>query len=345
MGVRAIDVSRYQGTIDWRAVAASGVRGAWIKVGGADAGLYLDPRAATNIAGADTAGIPYGTYYFCDTRRGAVECARHAFACGHGHGTLWPVADLETNAGGQDLDIWLNTFCAEIRRLTGRDSIWYGNVGVGVGYTPQAPSCPLWIANYGRNVPGTTPPGFEPAVPPAWTETGWSVWQYNSVTRVPGIPDNTTDQNVITDAFWAHMTGSSIDVKEYSMRAIGLPAHTGGAEWVITTDGNGHPRRTLIESPEHRQGYVAADLIADAPTVQFTGPVGDAIAGIPEANQTTADWTAVELMVETVKRVTDVLPGIVAAALAAVTGPELPAGFAEDVAARVDALLAARLAD
>ena len=30
--VRAIDVSRHQGTIDWSAVRASGVQGAWIKV-------------------------------------------------------------------------------------------------------------------------------------------------------------------------------------------------------------------------------------------------------------------------------------------------------------------------
>lgn len=210
MGVRAIDVSRWQGAIDWPLVKADGVRAAWIKVGGADGGLYRDSRAAENLAGAQRAGLPFGTYYFCRASDGtAVAQARHAVDCGHGKGQLLPAADLETNPAGlshDQLDRWLTEFCAEVRRLTGRESIWYGGNSTGVGYTTSAPRCPVWIANYGSSDrPGTTPPAFSPPVPPRYG--GWDVWQFNSVTRVAGIAGN-VDQDVITDAFWAAMTGA-----------------------------------------------------------------------------------------------------------------------------------------
>jgi GH25 family lysozyme M1 (1,4-beta-N-acetylmuramidase) len=209
--IRAIDVSIHQGPIDWAAVKASGVQAAWVKVGGADGGHYRDGRAGTNLAGVEAAGIPYGTYYFCSPAPGnAVDQARHAVTCGHGRGQLWPAADLEINPvhmSNEQLDVWLGQFCAEVARQTGRESLWYGNFNTGVGFTTRAPSCPCWIANYGTNRPGTTPPAFTPRVPPHWS--GWDIWQFNSETRVPGITDNTVDQNVVSDAFWARMTTSA----------------------------------------------------------------------------------------------------------------------------------------
>lgn len=238
MGVRAIDVSRWQGAIDWPLVKADGVRAAWIKVGGADGGLYRDSRAAENLAGAQRAGLPFGTYYFCRASDGtAVAQARHAVDCGHGKGQLLPAADLETNPAGlshDQLDRWLTEFCAEVRRLTGRESIWYGGNSTGVGYTTSAPRCPVWIANYGSSDrPGTTPPAFSPPVPPRYG--GWDVWQFNSVTRVAGIAGN-VDQDVITDAFWAAMTGAPTQQpapdEEDDMREILWPSQAAPNSWL-----------------------------------------------------------------------------------------------------------------
>lgn len=206
MGIRAIDVSRWQLDIDWPLVAASGVQAVWIKVGGSDGGRsYKDSRADANMRGAEAAGLPWGTYYFCDTQRPAREQARHGVICGHGGGRLWPAADLEQNTGALDhraLDRWLADFCDETRQLTGRESLWYGGVNTGVGYSDEPPSCPVWIANYGSNVAGTTPPSYRPQLPPAWST--FDVWQFNSATAVPGIPTS-VDQNVISDDFWHRM--------------------------------------------------------------------------------------------------------------------------------------------
>ena len=62
------DVSSHNGEIDWYAVAASGVRFAFIRVGfrgyGTDGSLNLDTRFAENIRGAKAAGIKVGAYFY-----------------------------------------------------------------------------------------------------------------------------------------------------------------------------------------------------------------------------------------------------------------------------------------
>ena len=66
--VHGIDVSKYQGDIDWRRVRASGVHFAFIKA--TEGGDHADDRFADNWAAARAAGMPRGAYhyyYFCRT--------------------------------------------------------------------------------------------------------------------------------------------------------------------------------------------------------------------------------------------------------------------------------------
>ena len=63
-----IDVSRYQGDIDWQTVRDVGVEFAIIRVGGrsysSDAEIYTDANAQRNYEGARAAGIKVGVYFF-----------------------------------------------------------------------------------------------------------------------------------------------------------------------------------------------------------------------------------------------------------------------------------------
>jgi lysozyme len=63
-GIKGIDVSHWQGTIDWGKVKAAGIKFAIIKAGGSDAGFYTDSKWEENYTGAKAAGIPIGAYYF-----------------------------------------------------------------------------------------------------------------------------------------------------------------------------------------------------------------------------------------------------------------------------------------
>ncbi|MBR1622629.1 MAG: hypothetical protein IJ675_01785, partial [Pseudobutyrivibrio sp.] len=61
-GQQGIDVSKYQGGINWAAVAGSGVSYAFIKVGSTKSGV--DPYFAANVQGAQAAGIRTGVYIY-----------------------------------------------------------------------------------------------------------------------------------------------------------------------------------------------------------------------------------------------------------------------------------------
>ena len=57
-----IEVSHYQGVIDWPKVADAGVKFVFIKA--TDGATVADPMAKTNASGAAAAGLPFGFYHF-----------------------------------------------------------------------------------------------------------------------------------------------------------------------------------------------------------------------------------------------------------------------------------------
>ncbi len=63
-----VDVSSYQGVIDWQKVAQSGISFAMIRVGGRGYGqagkLFADEMAQVNYAAAKAAGLQVGAYFF-----------------------------------------------------------------------------------------------------------------------------------------------------------------------------------------------------------------------------------------------------------------------------------------
>ena len=70
--IHGIDVSKYQGDVDWSAVADSGVKFAWIKA--TEGGDRVDPQIEANwVAGAGAVGIPRGAYHFVYWCRSPLE--------------------------------------------------------------------------------------------------------------------------------------------------------------------------------------------------------------------------------------------------------------------------------
>ena len=64
---KGIDVSKYQGDIDWQAVKADGVEYAFVRLGirGYGSGkIVLDENFADNMQGANEAGVKAGVYFF-----------------------------------------------------------------------------------------------------------------------------------------------------------------------------------------------------------------------------------------------------------------------------------------
>jgi lysozyme len=94
--VHGIDVSKYQGDIDWTAVRASGVQFAWIKA--TEGGDRVDEKFAQNWAAAKAAGVPRGAYHFAYwCRSGEDQAAWFTQNVPNDPDALPPVLDVEWN--------------------------------------------------------------------------------------------------------------------------------------------------------------------------------------------------------------------------------------------------------
>ena len=65
---KGIDISHWNGSIDFGKVKASGIDFVIIKAGGSDRGFYKDSMFETNYAKAKAAGLNVGAYYFVGKR-------------------------------------------------------------------------------------------------------------------------------------------------------------------------------------------------------------------------------------------------------------------------------------
>ena len=80
MATDGIDVSYWQGTIDWDKVKANGIEFAILRCGYGSSGV--DTSFERNVRECERVGIPWGAYYFCyarseaDARRELANCLR-----------------------------------------------------------------------------------------------------------------------------------------------------------------------------------------------------------------------------------------------------------------------------
>ena len=104
---RYVDVSRYQGEIDWAQVAAAGYKGAMLKTVSTNRklskradGLYIDPTFETNYRNAKAAGLDVGVYYYTYATSEAMADAELALLrqAVYGKELTMPIAvDVEEN--------------------------------------------------------------------------------------------------------------------------------------------------------------------------------------------------------------------------------------------------------
>src|SRR5690242_19610278 len=95
--IEGMDVSYYQGSINWGSVYGSGRRFSIIRV--SDGTGFLDPNFATYWSGARSVGIVHGTYQFFRPGQSATAQAdlvvSQLHSVGFGSGDIAPVLDVE----------------------------------------------------------------------------------------------------------------------------------------------------------------------------------------------------------------------------------------------------------
>lgn len=176
--VPGIDVSHYQGTVDWARVAASGVRFGVVKA--TQGTTYVDPLFQANWPALKAAGLVRGAYHFFTPGDDPEQQAHHFLSTvSLEDGDLVPALDVETSNGHtaaevvQGVESWL----AVVEKETGCVPILYTAPGFWKTLgTSQFGRYPLWVAEYGVQTP---------ALPSGWSH--WTFWQHSETGTVPGV--------------------------------------------------------------------------------------------------------------------------------------------------------------
>lgn len=186
-GLFGIDVSKWNGTIDWNKVAKSGVSYAIIRCGFRGTtvgGLVSDEKFATNIKNATDAGIKVGVYFFTQaiSEAEAVEEASMCLSMVEGYKVSYPIfIDVENADNGranklsksQRTDV-VKAFCKTISNAGYKAGV-YANKNWFTNYmnASDLTSYTIWLAQYASS--------------PTYTTTRYDVWQYSSQGSISGI--------------------------------------------------------------------------------------------------------------------------------------------------------------
>jgi lysozyme len=172
--IPGIDVSHYNGVIDWKQVAASGVKFAYIKC---TDGPTKDPRWAINSGVAGGEGLKIGSYHFL--RPGTADQLTKFIELYKRDPTddLPPCLDVELIGELPVLEC-AQRIVDELKRVP----VIYTNHSVGSLLPKNAGAYPLWLAEYLEWEDRAE------ILPDPWNV--WTFWQHTDKGSIPGIVGN-----------------------------------------------------------------------------------------------------------------------------------------------------------
>ena len=182
-----VDVSVYQGQIDWQAVREAGVEFAIIRLGYrgyTSGGLYLDDYYLQNIEGAQAAGLQTGVYFFSQAidAEEAREEAEYVLQWVDGYDVSlpvfydWELTTQEARPAGMDSEAvtaCAAAFCQTIEEAGWDAGVYFGqHTGYQLLNLLELQDYAFWLAEYADT------PSFR-------YQFAW--WQYTESGTVPGI--------------------------------------------------------------------------------------------------------------------------------------------------------------
>ena len=192
--MKGIDVSSYQGNIDWKKVKESGYQFAIIRLGiGDNVTSQDDIKLKENIKGCQNNGIPYGFYLVSYAKRlngsESVDSEiEHTKRLIEGTNPFAIFYDMEientTYLGKETLTNFAIKYCDYFKNLGYQVGI-YANKNWFTNYLNydllKSKGYKIWLAHYGVDKPGLE----------------CDLWQYSDKGNVEGINTNTTDLNIM----------------------------------------------------------------------------------------------------------------------------------------------------
>lgn len=180
--LKGIDISAYQGDVDFNKVKESGVSFVYAK---ATEGLHeVDADFAIYHDACKHVGIPFGAYHFLHFNTDPVAQAQHFLqTTDSNHGDLLPMVDIEVTDGAHrdQLITNISLFMREVEKTLGGKKMllytYYGFWSDQMQGTDAFAGHPLWIAEYNNDADPALPAGFK----------NFTLWQHTSTAHVDGI--------------------------------------------------------------------------------------------------------------------------------------------------------------
>ena len=175
MTYEMIDVSNNNGSVDWKQVAAAGIKGAYCKA--SEGTGFTDSHYALNRSGCAAHSLHFGAYHFArpDQSSPSAEADHFLSVAQPKHGDLLPCLDFETSPMSP---AWAGDFAARVHQKLGVYPLLYasGSAFPALSTNDTLRKCPIWIAAWGSSVP---------PVPHGWDEI--TLWQYSGHGHTPGV--------------------------------------------------------------------------------------------------------------------------------------------------------------
>lgn len=179
--VRGVDVSHWQGNVDWPRVKGTGIGFAFARV---THGLEIqDTSFARNWPALRSAGLIRGAYHYFRPAQDPLAQADLALQLLDAAGGLQPgdlplVLDVETSDGLTPgaLQAAMRTWLARVEARTGRKPIIYCSPSMSTALGSGFGDHPLWLAHWYVSCP---------TIPDGWSR--WRFWQHSSTGTVAGI--------------------------------------------------------------------------------------------------------------------------------------------------------------
>ncbi len=195
-GLVGIDVSTWQGDIDWELVSKDGIQFAFLRAGyrGYESGnIYEDDTVRANLEGAAENGVPVGLYFYSQAANTAeaIEEADFLLDLAREYSVTWPIVfdmELEESYSSRTRNLTRDqrsqiakAFCDRIASA-GYTPMIYGNMRMLCGEMDpdEIGGYEKWLAQY----------FFKPRYP-----YEFGIWQYTSEGSVDGI-DGNVDLNI-----------------------------------------------------------------------------------------------------------------------------------------------------
>ena len=261
--VHGIDVSKYQGDIDWEQVRDSGVAFAYIKA--TEGGDKTDSKFQYNWTAAKAAGVPRGAYHFVYWCRPAhEEIANFAAVVPNDPEALPPVLDVEPTPESKSCKRTLyreeairdmRTMLEAMERHYGKKPVIYSSVDFYQAILqPDALSdYPIWVRST----------KYHPKV--RYGDRKWTFWQYRSDGRVPGIV-GAVDQNTFNGSHeqWRSWLAAQTGMRAAPVAAGPKAVDERSANKLIEDD------PTMLKGAE--KGSYEKDGAAPTPPAAVDGP-------------------------------------------------------------------------